>query len=396
VRIAAALGLVGVLGAGVVSTSGAALLRSGSPDTALRVAPWDAYALARAADRRATVTAPDSATAFRPIGDMARRAVTRDPTIATAWRTLGLVRAVSGDQQQAAALMGAAERISRRDLPTQLWLIEAAVNRNDIHGALVHYDTAMRTKPSSTGLLIPIMVGALDTPDVRPAIARLLAANPPWAGDFLYALAQRPPAEGATAALFRAMRSAGRVPAGAATDAVIPALVARRRFAEAAAVLAAVESRPTSRLRDGGFDQPGSYAPFDWQLGENELAGEVRSRPDRTDPALFADVGSSTAGVVAQQLTTLRPGRYQFRFHAGPSDLHQPDAIEWRLTCADAGSSIGQITVRLTTQGTQAHDFTVPSSNCPAQWLSLFVRSGSDPQGSGAWVDDVAIVPLGS
>ena len=63
-----------------------------------------------------------------------------------AWRTLAIISTRPG---QGEALFHFASSLSRRDVPTQLWLIEDAVRKNDIPGALSHYDAALRSSLAS-------------------------------------------------------------------------------------------------------------------------------------------------------------------------------------------------------------------------------------------------------
>ena len=93
-----------------------------------------------------------------------------------------------------AHLSAFAERMSRRDLPTQLWLIEERVRRNDIAGALA----PLRHRAAHRRQAAPNCCSRCWSP--RPPMTAssgrspaLLRTDPPWRQAFLFELAQAPP-----------------------------------------------------------------------------------------------------------------------------------------------------------------------------------------------------------
>ena len=68
----------------------------------------------------------------------AHEALRHDPTAVEAVATLGLDAMLRGDEPKADRLLAYSQRMSRRDLRTQLTAIELAVARDDIAGALYH------------------------------------------------------------------------------------------------------------------------------------------------------------------------------------------------------------------------------------------------------------------
>src|SRR3546814_1290750 len=69
-----------------------------------------------------------------------------------------------GDQAKGERLLAYSQKLSRRDLRTQLMAIELAVAQGDISGALRHYDIALRTKKNAPELLFPVLTSALPDP----------------------------------------------------------------------------------------------------------------------------------------------------------------------------------------------------------------------------------------
>lgn len=82
-------------------------------------------------------------------------------------------------------LMKLADRISRREPLSQIWMIESASSADDVSGAVRHYHTALSTNPGLYGTLIPILAKAIDYPEVQSALRPYLRSAPRWKRSFL-------------------------------------------------------------------------------------------------------------------------------------------------------------------------------------------------------------------
>ena len=169
------------------SPNGLATFRAMTLKPLLGVMPFDARAKVKSAEMLLARTRA-SPPAVARARTLALAALRRDPTMAPAWRLLALAASMQGREREAARLFHFAERLSRRDLPTQLWLIEESVSRNDIPGALRHYDIALRTSLASPELLFPVLTRASGDNNVVGPLGTLLASDPPWRETFLWQL----------------------------------------------------------------------------------------------------------------------------------------------------------------------------------------------------------------
>src|SRR4029079_8203467 len=120
------------------------------------------------------------------------------------------------------------------------------------------------------------------------------------------------------------------------------------------------------------FELPNTTPPFDWLLTQGSGAIiEIAPRPDRDGQhALFMEFGPGrvdTFGV--KQMVLLVPGRYQFH-GAGKIDIVSQRGLEWRVTCANGSSLVGESPM-LNGTGASWKDFefsfTIPD-DCPAQY----------------------------
>lgn len=397
------LGLIFAIGAGwlSVAVSVASLMRNARPDIALGLQPWDARARARAAENiligtRGRITAGMA----RQVTELAREALERDPTVVPAWRMLALL---SPRPDQAAALFHFAGSLSRRDLPTQLWLIEERVRRNDIPGALSHYDAALRSSTVSHEVLLPILVSATSERSILPHLAALLRTQPPWRKAFLDALtsgAANP--DNMVQLLMMIGRPSHPLAHSEEVQVMIRSinrLVEQRNFGQAARLYQVLSGSSVAGqlLRNGRFDRPNVYPPLDWQLAESaDLSADQRSaqRPGERQ-GLYVHASTDSRGLVARQLLFLGPGTYVLTALSGRTEAAAPERLAWQIVCADPpGSSLlDQQTgsAARTIEGA----FQVPSNGCPVQWLGLHIVAGNEPEGSEAWITSVQIEPAG-
>ena len=109
------------------------------PTIATRIAPWNAAAAADAAASQASnPRAPE-------VRSLVQKTLARDLTNVQAIELRAVDLALSGKKQQARQLFALSDELSRRSLPTRLWLIQDAVDHGKVAGALRNFDIALRT-----------------------------------------------------------------------------------------------------------------------------------------------------------------------------------------------------------------------------------------------------------
>lgn len=292
---------------------------------------------------------------------LALRAFKADPTLVSALAVLGLDAQLAGCTYQARRLFGLSQRLSRRDLATQLWFIEDEVSKGNILGALRHYDIALRTKRDSSSILFPVLASAASDPTVRTATVGLLAAEPIWAQDFLIFVAQSAP-DVATAGKLITAAERGNIPISDGVRAIVgDRLIAQGDFDSAWNVYTANGTHKSELIRDPEFRRPLSLpSAFDWRL-TNEV-GIATSVLD--SGGLEFSVASGSGGRIARQLLSLPQGRYVLT-SVGNAEVSQERQPYWTITCAK-----GAVVLRglLQTEGGQSF---VVGPSCNAQWLDL-------------------------
>ncbi len=384
--------MVAAMGYLAVTRGLAQTMISSAPELAHRLAPEDARVTAVLA---ATLANSEATPKDRRRADgLARGALLQDPLTVLATSTLGMNAQLRGNGEQARRLFAYAQRVSRRDVQTQLWAIEDSVDRGDVMAALRHHDIALRTKPALSAILYPILAPAIQEPSIRAAMLTVLPGATPWRDDFIAYAAKNSPDPRATADLFKDLRRIGVTLNSAAQADLINALLAKDdgpgAWAYYSSIRRGVDRR---RSRDPHF-VAGLASPslFDWtQNTDVDLATSIQ-RGDRGGVVNFT-VPVGRAGALLQQMQWLPPGDYRLEGHS--SGIAQPARAQpyWSLTCRN-GPELGRVVVENSdvAAGTFTGRFTVPA-HCTIQALTLMARASDSPEGVTGLIDRVQLLP---
>lgn len=340
------------------------------------------------------MTVPAATAAIRV---QAANALLREPVNVVAARVAGLTAMLADDKKGAGRLLAYADSLSRRDLGTQVALIEMAVARGDIAAALRHYDVALRTGDTADQLLMPVLVTASRDPAIATALGTMLARRPPWRLRFVYSLVTARPWAPTFLPLIEAARLDVNNPierdflARTATG-----LVAAGAITDAAGLYARATGTPvTGDVRNGLFAAEDRITPFDWELTDEPGLGASKGRVDGTSlaAALSINADAGRSGVVARQLLLLRPQRYRLRFTVG--DVADTDRSGVSLTCNGTDIGIASIRFPVTARPRIVETIVDVPANCPGQWLK--VEAGTDIDASMAavaapWISDIAVI----
>jgi hypothetical protein len=300
----------------------------------------------------------------------------------------------------AVKLFAEAERLSRRDLVTQIWLAEFNLRRGDIPAVLGHLDVALRTSEAGEESLFPLLVAVSSDRRLADALARRMRARPNWAepfGNYLLG-GQVPPA--ISAYIFE-----NALDSKNADDLkLIESLMQRLADAGETGLLGEVADhfklapKGSTPVTNGGFESTAGLRPFTWSLtGDTDLWAAPELGP-RGGNVLALNASSGQSGDLARQLVQLRPGRYRLSADVG----NVPDEIYLRPTltvrCAD-GDRAQLVTLKPASEGPNAQrmgtTFVVPQG-CSLQWLAVSMSGTDSAPTDLPWIDNVAIAPGGA
>jgi hypothetical protein len=390
--IAAATGLGLWVALGVTLTL---VIGRAQPTVALKVWPHGTTSNAALAERLVQ-------TSDRQAGrGAAQEALRREPVNVVAARSLGLLASIDGDARRASRLFSYSETLSRRDVPTQLWLIEESVGRGDIIGALRHYDRAMRTSLQSRDLLIPILARASADPAIAEPLSRLVASRPSWTPALVEAMISSqstPPA--ALALILRRLTISPDDEYSWLLSGGLNRLVAAGEFETAYAIY--YEARRgvgarTELLRNGDFSVQHPIPPFDWWLrDEPELAGLIEHREGTPTPALSIVADQGRVGDIARQFLMLTADAYQLTATVGEVSADERARPIISIACV-GGSELARsrFPAATTTPARLTLRFSVPSTGCEAQWIAIESGpSGEQPEDLRPWITSVSLARL--
>lgn len=372
-----------------------------SASQALMLGYPSAQAQATLATKLLADPAPAS-TSKAEAGRLANASLRRDLSQPAAYVALGLLAELAGQQQRARAQFLASEQISRRELTTQLWLIENRVSAGDIDGALLHYNRGLSSSRTAGPLLLPVLVdAAAQQADVARPLAAMIANRPLWWPDLVRNLIDL---RGAPVGQFRTLVAPLRLDPHKPDErgllaGTIQRLVQGGALGDAAALYAQALGAYglTQPLRDGGFEEDPLLPPFDWEIiNDNGRAGIIETRDGSSGRALTIQSGEGKGGTVARQLLRLSPGRYQLSFVAAEvagDELARPAVA---IACGDADAApVAMLRLPVTHA---PHPFSLAFSIppvCTAPWLTISAGSSLDSRDTAPWIDSLQVHSLG-
>lgn len=380
-----------------IAHSLAQVLMEHDPAFAHRLAPWDGRITAAFAASLAGAEADNAARLRSDV--LARRALRQDPTAVLAASTLGINAQVRNDTAAAHAMFSYAERLSRRDLQTQLWMIEEAVKREDIASALYHYDIALRTKKQSWDVLFPILKGASAGAEVRAALVKTLAAKPLWTQPFIDHVAMNPTDPRASSVLLLDLSRAGVTVSEHAHARIIDALAGDGFTDEAWRYYAAIHRGADPRKsRDPHFTAT-TEAPtaFDWvPVNRGAVTASIERAGDAggAGGVFVFSVQASAGGPLLTQAQALPPGTYAIAGHSTGIEQSARASLFWTLVCRTDRRELGRVVMPNSVEagGSFSGRFSVPA-NCSAQDLVLIARASDAITGLSGQVDHVQLAP---
>ena len=356
------------------------VLGSQRPDLVLAIWPWSAPAKAAMANRIVLDPGVGADDLDRGLA-FAREALAREPVNVVAARSIGLYYARKRQAARAMAWFNYSERLSRRDLPVQIWLIQQSVEAGNVQAALVHYDRALRSSVEAEATLLPVLRVAANDPAIAVALGRTLAKRPFWRMPFL-----RDTLAGMTNtnAVIALTIEARLTPKDLLDKTIVETALGRMVMLGKASAAKRLSQRYHAAaaggnlVMDGDFADPSALQPFAWGLsGEDDLSAEEDTDADGR-PFLTVHSANGHGGIVANQLLLLAPGAYVVTgavagtassSGAGPAIVATCDDGHWQWSSPLPPAHDGPTAFRL--------QFTIPDG-CVQQHIGFRVSPAFD------------------
>jgi hypothetical protein len=314
-------------------------------------------------------------------------------------RMLALRAEAHGRAPEAVQFARLAERTSRRDLVTQLILIEQAVQANNAPLALRHYDKALRTSGEARSILFPILSAAIADDLIRRAFLPYVRERVYWVSDFVeYSTVSGETGPRNTA---RLLIAAG---AGAQEDLMrarapllIQTLVDRRETALAQQLVLQMPGLSPRFFQDVGFNANstnGVYGLLAWTPesgGSSGVSFAAATDTDRLSARIFASSGTRT--VLLRRVVALPPGQYYLSEHRSPVAGDGAPRAYWEMKCY-GNTGLQPIwrgpSDRAVYNVTRAQGPLIPAG-CMSQLLELNVAAVDGVQGLEFIIEDFAL-----
>lgn len=390
------LTLAGLAGAGwVFALAFSGVTRSKNPQLALMFMPSESTALAAHADMLFFANPAKPPAEIKSLAMEALRQQAINP------RALRLLGYIDGSKAKSARWMQMAERQSRRETGTQLWLIEEAAQANDIQKALYHYNIALRTKPDVQTVLFPRLTAAIDDTDVRLALLPYIRQENAWTKMFLnYAITYSKNLP----AVVDLMIDSGGLPDKQANHEqlviLLGQLVDAGYFNDAKRLYLSMAGAKMQHLSSTAFAQSdlvARFGPLGWQFMDDTEAGGGFSggassggaSSKAMEMSVFANAASTRPAV--RKLLFLKPGSYNFAAKLSSIVQDQGGFLRWQMRCMR--ESGGSVIWSIDSAAKSVSSTIAVPGDCPVQFLDLIVSGGQGQAGLEATLTSISITP---
>lgn len=366
--------------------------RNTAPEVVSRVVPFDAAAPVAVAERR-LMTEPDKMTAAE-LRQTALHSLEGQAVNAPAFRLLTFAAAMDRRDDEAARFARLSESMSRRELLTQFWLIERAVQGGDHKGALSHYDKALRTNLNAYQALFPVLLQAISDDQIRAELIPYIERNPRWVVSFLLE------ATGSDATAIDSARlliEAGSRVNNRVSQTVGPQLTARLvnlgEYALADRYFSAQPGAPRTIMQASGLSAATTdprWIPFTWhRVGEGTTLGAAIEAAGDDRRTLRVYAGPGDRGPTLRKWFRLAPGSYRFTERRRVEIADPGAGAYWELSC-HAGKQA--TIVWRSPNGTASEIRNAPGpvipTGCTHQSLDLIAAGGQGQQGLDVVIED--------
>ena len=378
-----ALATVFVAARAAMFSASFALTRT-NPEVALSLDDDNPDAIIRRAERLTQTSAQSAGNGDRLFA-AARDSIAILPLNAPAFRLFASSSASSKEVNRFKALVAMSDRLSRRDLATQLFMIESAVQDDDVTAALNHYDSAMRIRKSSRALLLPMLSSAIKSPAIRAHLRPYLKTENPWFSFFIrQAVLTTPNPEDAVALVVEM----GGMPEGdfyrLLNSQLMGRLVDERKVDAALRYYRALDGADPAILTSLSLSETSTnalHAPMAWQRLDFEGVESMFVTTDDGQYEVLASIEPGYNNAILRKVTALAPGRYHLSVLHRADDIGRDSDVRWRVQCLGAEES-GMLLddpVQIESEFVVDADFDVPEG-CKMQLVTVYARIGNEPR----------------
>lgn len=385
----------------VASTSALAVIaRTADPERAVSLAGEDPLALARLAQSGVSQKGQvDQA----KVTEFGRRSVAAQGLNPRAIELLGTAAAARGELGKAKRLFALSNAQSRRNLTTQIWLIEEAVQANDVPRAFVHYNAALRTRTGSHNLLFPVLTAALEDRRLWPAFTPYIDPSNRWLGGFFrHAFRQTPNPEAFAQLLAQAPVVLTSSEMESLQGELLRRLISRGSLEHARTLymhLPGASAATFSSAELTGASADARYAPISWMLFQREgVSAHFQREGAENEMAMAFTIDEAPAGMLARKLVVTPPGAYSLSARISAKTAAADVVLTWSVMCqrGERTTLLERVSANL---GETARQVQLPvriPASCPSVMIDLSVAGGGEGSEVELDIDRVSFTRTGA
>jgi hypothetical protein len=342
--------------------------------TAASIMPWGAQANADAAE-----DAYDAGH-YGEAERLAKHSLDRSLTNVQALRVLALSReALNADDSRVAPIMLLASRLGWRDTPTNLWLINAYLQRHQYSLAVQRSDAMLREEEEAGRIFAVLQTIALD-PIARKSLIATLIAQPKWRPGLFSPDSLTPGEASGIEAIVGDLHRSIAPPTREEMATLLNGLIRSGDYERAYRLWRLTTPRSDTSVFDMRFKRSALVAAnadpaiaFEWVVSGGDSSLYI-DYPSDGRGGLLVTPPDLLARNVLTQTVHVSTGKHRFRvmtLNAGKGD---EGTLAWSLSCIPARTNVlGQPTYAISQSGKISTDysFTIPDTGCAFQKLSL-------------------------
>ena len=276
----------------------------------------------------------------------------------------------AGQSERDAAVLKLSERVSRRDLATQLGLARFEAEQQNLERSVAHIDRILRVAARGAGPLHANLALGLDNPELRTLLVPY--KDRVWMKAVLAAAFGAGPKPESVAAFVKLARFPAEVLHDAKLDRLLRRLTATGNFTDAYDVARLAGYDGLNDPRDFGVSQTTMdqrFAPLTWGLGNSDAVSA--SFPDNA--GILAEVQPGKGDLLATRSTAYAAGAYRLEMDLAVEDAPAGIDVSWSMTCITPQGALRPVRQDQLIKGPPqriAADITIPA-NCPVQTWSI-------------------------
>lgn len=362
------------------------IARQRAPSVALSFVPSEPYAMARRAEQMLGRKPRPDLERVEYLASVALRNQLVNPR---ALRLLGTAALIRGDEARANKLLAFSQEFSRRDLYTQILLIETNIKRGDAVAVFRHYDISLRTHPASGEKAYPRLTAALHLPTIQQGVLPYLASGKGWAVEMVdHAISHHKNLGAVTQMMLATKARPDREKQVEQKVRLLSALVTEKLYDEVEELFITIPGARREKLQSADLtadDARRTFGPIAWVPVERPDAGSSISANARQRTAMMSVYASAAvAAPVAQRILFLTPGRYRIAARIEKMAGADDSGVRWQMRCvADPAQP-------LLWAGSTGKILTVPTG-CRVQRLEIVVVGGADQTGFDGEISDISL-----